>query len=135
MKKAMLFLFALVVAMGTNVQAQSLKKLYPADDEYDLVTHKVLNATGIICDIVSEGSFSIDGIICDIVSEGSFSIDGIVFDWADLGSTLSVDSDREGLIYNINGNIIVGKTIADFPAGFVVEKYRSLTGAVLVPWE
>lgn len=88
--------------------------------EYDLVTHKVLNATG---------------IICDIVSEGSFSIDGIVFDWADLGSTLSVDSDREGLIYNINGNIIVGKTIADFPAGFVVEKYRSLTGAVLVPWE
>ena len=88
MKKAMLFLFALVVAMGTNVQAQSLKKL-----------------------------------------------DGIIFDWADLGSTLSVDSDREGLIYNINGNIIVGKTIADFPAGFVVEKYRSLTGAVLVPWE
>ena len=120
MKKQLLFLFALVVAMGTNVQAQSLKKLYPADDEYDLVTHKVLNATS---------------IICDIVSEGSFSIDGIVFDWADLGSTLSVDSDREGLIYNINGNIIVGKTIADFPAGFVVEKYRSLTGAVLVPWE
>ena len=33
MKKAMLFLFALVVAMGTNVQAQSLKKLYPADAE------------------------------------------------------------------------------------------------------
>ena len=29
----MLFLFALVVAMGTNVQAQSLKKLYPADAE------------------------------------------------------------------------------------------------------
>ena len=33
MKKAMLFLFAFVVAMGTNVQAQSLKKLYPADAE------------------------------------------------------------------------------------------------------
>ena len=33
MKKAMLFLFAFVVAKGTNVQGQSLKKLYPADAE------------------------------------------------------------------------------------------------------
>ena len=32
MKKAMLFLFALVVAMGTNVQAQSLKKGYELPD-------------------------------------------------------------------------------------------------------
>ena len=32
MKKAMLFLFALVVAMGTNVQAQSLKNDYKLPD-------------------------------------------------------------------------------------------------------
>lgn len=88
--------------------------------EYDLASHKVLSATS---------------IICDVVNGGKFSIDELVFDWVDKGSALSVDSNREGLIYNINGNVILGKAFGSYGVGFVCEKYRGLTGATLVPWE
>lgn len=87
--------------------------------EYDLVSHTVIRAESIICDINSRG----------------VSIDGLVFDWNDKGSRLNAMSDGQGLIYSVSGDVILGKAFGDYAAGFVCEQIRGRSGETLVPWE
>lgn len=87
--------------------------------EYDLISHRVLSAGSIICDVNSSG----------------ISIDGLFFDWVDAGSNLAASSDGQGLTYCVSGDVIVGKSFGGFPAGFVVEEIRGKCGETLVPWD
>lgn len=84
---------------------------------YDINEHVVTEALSIICDL-----------------DDSAYIGEYVLDWADKGSAIRASDDGTGLMYNVNGNVILGKTIAGLPAGFVCLEFRGENGEVLVPY-
>lgn len=84
---------------------------------YDVEEHIITEAKNIVCDL-----------------DDSAYIGEYVLDWADKGSTLSVSSDKISLLYNVNGDVILGKAVGGLPVGFVCLKFRGETGEVTVPY-
>lgn len=84
---------------------------------YDIEEHIITEAKNIVCDL-----------------DDSAYIGEYVLDWADRGSTLSVSSDKISLLYNVNGDVILGKAIGGLPVGFVCLEFRGKTGEVTVPY-
>lgn len=83
---------------------------------YDVEEHIVTEAQNIICDIDNN------------------YIGEYVLDWLDRGSTLSVSSDKLGLLYNVNGDLVLGVAMGGLPVGFVCVEYRGKTGEIVVPY-
>ena len=105
-------LFNIELENGSN--AIMAKFIY----EYDLTNSKVLSADGVW--------ISIDPVYLDI--------EKILFDWKDKGTVVKVMSDEQGLIYAIEGDVILGKAIDSRDVGFVIKSVDK-TGEGLVPYE
>lgn len=85
---------------------------------YDIEEHIITEAKSIICDL-----------------DDSAYIGEYVLDWADKGSTISISNDKIGLLYNVNGDVILGKSIGSLPLGFVCLEFRGKTGEIVVPYD
>lgn len=85
---------------------------------YDIEEHIITEAKSIICDL-----------------DDSAYIGEYVLDWADKGSTISISYDKIGLLYNVNGDVILGKSIGNLPLGFVCLEFRGKTGEIVVPYD
>ena len=72
-------------------------------------------------------------VVCDINDE--WYIGEYVFDWVDKGSSAVVSEDEIGLLYNVNGDIVLPTYINNFPAGFVCHAVRGVCGELVVPYE
>jgi hypothetical protein len=84
---------------------------------YDVEEHIITEAKSIICDL-----------------DDSAYIGEYILDWADKGSTITVSGDKIGLLYNVNGDVILGKSIGGLPLGFVCVEFRGKTGEIVVPY-
>ena len=84
---------------------------------YDVEEHVITEAKSIICDL-----------------DDSAYIGEYILDWADKGSTISISSDKIGLLYNVNGDVILGKAIGNLPVGFVCLEFRGKNGEIVVPY-
>lgn len=84
---------------------------------YDIEEHVITEAKSIICDL-----------------DDSAYIGEYILDWADKGSSITISADRIGLLYNVNGDVILGKAIGSLPVGFVCLEFRGKNGEIVVPY-
>lgn len=69
-------------------------------------------------------------LVCDLRDNpaGEF-----FYDWVDKGTSVTVSFDGLGLQYHVNGDVVLGVAIGDFPVGFVCYEVRQLTGEEMLP--
>lgn len=82
---------------------------------YDVENDKITEAKSLVCDLRDNPA-------------GEF-----FYDWVDKGTSVTVSFDGLGLQYHVNGDVVLGVAIGDFPVGFVCYEVRQLTGEEMLP--
>lgn len=82
---------------------------------YDVENDRITEAKSLVCDLRDNPA-------------GEF-----FYDWVDKGTSVTVSFDGLGLQYHVNGDVVLGIAIGDFPVGFVCYEVRQLTGEEMLP--